>query len=264
MKYINGNQIAEGQIILYPFFLDKEYRAFRSSAALPLGAYDPFRQLERSKVDDTLAPYVEFSNLDPDDPQKLLEYANTHGLPDSPAVDYSEIELYRDSEQELLQFLRQFQLSQDLLPYSVEKLKKEVLQMRMILEIKSVSKDNSSSSAAKVIDKHIKRGTLIGNRSKSAAILIRGFIERKLRGTSVTMKIPVKDGDFSFERLYRYRNLRQALYLTLLDDIASPVQKCANPKCNKYFAVTRKGKLYCETYCGVKVARRKFYKEWKK
>lgn len=237
-------------------------------AMLPssLGLYDPMKQLNDSKTfKDMQPPYIEFANLDPENPQKLLEYANTHGIPPSQVYDG------QVPKGNLIPS-----------PYSIKKFRQEINKMRLFLEVKAiVAGDQSlketpkfdailSDLKALVIDrvtekphgKKVKETiNKISKREELAAMLF-SLINRELKG--VSMRINARPGQkHIFERTFQSSCLLQALYATLAEDIASPIQKCADPKCGEFFLAHHQGKMYCSPKCGVRVANRNSYRRKK-
>lgn len=239
---------------------------FVAKSPSSLKLYDPVKQFNDSKTSkDVQPPYLEFANLDPENPQQLLEYANTHGIPPSQVYDG--------------QVPKGISIPS---PYPIKKFRQEISKMRLFLEVKAiVAGDQSlketpkfdsilSNLKALLIDRVTKK--LHGKRVKETineiskreefAAMLFSLINFELKG--VSLRINARPGQkHIFERTFQFSCLLQALYTTLAEDIASPIQKCADPKCGEFFLAHHQGKMYCSPQCGVRVANRNSYRRKK-
>lgn len=279
MKYNNSYYINKTAIVVGSYTLDQNKCLFLESLQ-PKLLYDPVEQLERSKRNkEVSAPYIEFANLQPDDPQGLLSYACKHGIPLSPSlIAYASFgplyALKRADEKDLFEGLLQnlehnkrADWKDIRLPnfrYSLEDFKEDILFMRICINLKRIALGDRSLELIEWFDERVgaPQGVRTEDRRWTAANLLKSALRLNLAESWSTMDVQKDRNECPIlVRSYRYINLRQALYATFIDDIASMERKCADPKCGSFFVVDHASKIYCSHYCGVKVARRKAY--WK-
>lgn len=243
--------------------------------------YDPSQHVQKIMEKgcyNTFPPYVEFANLDYDDDQQLLEYANQKGIPTNRNQIFEkdlggEIGHYlKKSELDLTFLYKQCRgISEEKLKkeklydkiYPMDWFRKEIQEMKFVLDLKTIA-DNPKGlvHVVRIGDGKARRYTSLGVKDALRLILNKKISEIKI--TLVDFCSSDKKGkEPLFLMMYKSKDLLQALYANLLEDISLKTSKCADPKCGKYFTVTHTGKIYCESYCGVKVARRRNYQKKK-
>ncbi|MBI5192138.1 MAG: hypothetical protein HZA08_01710 [Nitrospirae bacterium] len=239
----------------------------------PEGVYNPWQQLQDSKKSKKVVPpYIEFASLDPENTEELLNYANNRGIPSSApdiighSLDYTASRIALENKcdgmspdmyflkdfckdilkmKALLFLIHSLTISEDLLKIDSERLgnilqcicqlnelgkrESKILEKRMIEDV-SFLKYNIESSLQKVFDD-------------------------ELKGLQPTFNI-LPTG--KLEGCLLYKNLKQALYATLFDDITTPVSICADPKCRRFFTIDHKGKMYCSKRCAYRVSQQNF------
>ena len=234
------------------------------------GTFRPFKELTKSKARYnwegsvqklTTCPYTKFANLDPDNPQALLRYANECGIPTTPST-------YHFSRK--LGVMVTSVTSWHPHPYPLKEFKKQILKMRAILDLKALSekweKRKPSSTEIENLDLLLCQAGIKNVKDFSykqwGARVPKMAFEYAVNMEIVGVMPVIQAGPslpLSWEKRFLYRDLLQALYMMIYEDISQSVAKCANNKCTEYFVVDYGGKIYCGHNCAVNVARRKHY-----
>ena len=237
--------------------------------------YDPFEHRMTSKEKSSvMPPYIEFANLDINDLNSMFNYANTRGIPGSPTA----AEEYLPSgvlDEKLLHDLtattQKIELSGLITPppvYPLWKFKKDILKMRAVLNLKKIIEGNFPPE---LLQRYKLLCSEAGVNSHEFEVnrnnrkIFRSFPEIAFK-EAINQELSdiwpmIESRNENIWSILLCKNLKQALYLTLFNDITIPTATCADPKCGKYFNIDHKGKIYCSPSCATKVARRKHY--WK-
>lgn len=226
----------------------------------PDNFYDPWQHLQDSKNNGKIKPpYVEFANL-PYNEMELLKYANNRGIPSSLTAiqEYGLQDVVSLEDQNGLYRLDDFQ--QDILKM------KTILLLRYLLtmpdnEFKtspllSEHIDLCDFYLGKKVSRNLKEELIHTGSKWLMKIALQDGINKELQGISPTVFISQTGS--SFESILLYKNFKQALYATLVDDITTPSAICADIKCRKSFTVDHKGKIYCSKKCGLRVAQQEY------
>ena len=241
--------------------------------------YDPFEHRMTSKEKSSvMPPYIEFANLDINDLNSMLNYANTRGIPGSPTA----AEEYLPSgvlDEKILyditgttQKIERSGLITHPPIYPLWKFKKDILKMRAVLDLKKIIEDNFSPELLQRysllcfeagINSHKMQENRFKRKFPNNRKIFRSFPEIVFK-EAINQELSgiwpmIESRNENIWSILLCKNLKQALYLTLYNDITIPTATCADPKCGKYFNIDHKGKIYCSPYCGTKVARRKHY-----